>query len=187
MDISIIQRRSIDIAGFRMNMHLKIDDITAGQTILCIEDSNIILQQSVHEGDAHNFKFDGVPYTIKCKKLINHFLDEDNAIFTIIKDSSTKESTTLTEEEKIEKLLYIIAHTNLIFIRNGDEHKPAEAASHLRSKWDYAKNDIHTVDDFIKKIGSKSSSSGKPYEVKFPNGKTIPAEIWMREQIEGMK
>ncbi len=184
MDITLLQRHSIDVAGYRTNLHVKIDDITAKQTVITLSNSNIILQQSIHEGDTFVFEFDGVGYIIECKKLINHLLDEDNGIFTITKDSANKKVYVLTEKEKIEKLLYIIAHTNLTFIRNGDEHKPAEAAAHLRSKWDYAKNDIHTVNDFIEKIGSKSSSSGKPYEVKLPNGTIILAEKWMKDEIK---
>ncbi|MDZ4759429.1 MAG: DUF5329 family protein [Bacteroidota bacterium] len=187
IDITLVQRHSIDIVGYGSNLHVKIDEITAKQTIITLQDSQIILQQSIHEGDTFAFEFGGVGYIIECKKLINHLLDEDNGIFTITRDSLNKKVAVLSEKEKIEKLLYTIAHSNFIFIRNGDEHKSADAASHLRSKWDYAKNDIHTVNDFIEKIGSKSSSSGKSYQIKLPNGSIVGAEKWMRELVEGMK
>lgn len=152
IDISLVQRHSKQIEGYQSNLNIAIDDITAGQTVLSLSDSEIFLQQSIQEGDTLKFSFDGVAYIIGCKKLINHLLGEDNAIFSIVKDSLSKTSPMMSESEKIEKLLYLIAHADLIFIRNGSEHSGSEAAAHLRKKWNYAKGEIHTVNDFIRPL-----------------------------------
>lgn len=78
-----------------------------------------------------------------------------------------------TEIEKIEALIAYVATIDGTLIRNGSEYSSADAASHLKLKLSKAGNRVKTAKDFIDYIGSKSSVSGKPYEVKFKNGNTI--------------
>ena len=77
-----------------------------------------------------------------------------------------------TESQKIEKLILFIANLpEATFIRNGEEHKAKDAAAHLRMKKEKAGNRIKTAKDFIEKAASKSSFSGKPYQIRWKNGK----------------
>lgn len=89
----------------------------------------------------------------------------------------------LTESQKIEHLLkYVESLKGAMFIRNGESHPPAEAAAHLRMKWEKAGNKVKTAVDFIEICASKSSMSGKPYMIKMPDGKELPArDVLMRE------
>ncbi|TGK30584.1 hypothetical protein EHQ05_06460 [Leptospira yasudae] len=68
------------------------------------------------------------------------------------------------------------------FVRNGAEHDPKEAREHMERKLNSAGGRIHTIPDFIEHIGSKSSISGKPYLVKFADGKTKESGIWLKEK-----
>ena len=61
---------------------------------------------------------------------------------------------------------------DLIFVRDGDEHTCDEAVSHLRLKLGNTRNRIDTAEQFIDKVASSSSITGKPYIVKMP-GKRI--------------
>lgn len=70
------------------------------------------------------------------------------------------------------------------FIRNGSEHEPKEAREHMERKLNAADGRIQTIPDFIEHIGSKSSMSGKPYLVKFADGKTVEAGVWLKERWE---
>lgn len=53
-------------------------------------------------------------------------------------------------------------------MRNGDEHTCDEAVSHLRLKLGNTRNRIDTAEQFIDKVASSSSITGKPYIVKMP-------------------
>src|SRR5690349_1075393 len=72
-------------------------------------------------------------------------------------------ATQPTETQKIEQLITAVRELkDASFVRNGKEYTAAEAADHLQSKWDKAKDQITTAAMFIEKIASKSSASGKP-------------------------
>ncbi len=92
------------------------------------------------------------------------------------------------EKEKIQYLINSVEKMEgASFIRNGSEHSGAQAANHLRMKLEKAGDRVQTADDFIKLCASKSYLSGKPYRIKFDNGKTIKAEEYFREKLLGFK
>jgi len=92
-----------------------------------------------------------------------------------------------SEKEKIDYLLETLENSNLIFIRNGDEYSSKEARAHMQKKLEYAGNRITNVDQFITYLATKSSISGKPYYVKYPDGKKVESSIWMRELLNKLE
>jgi hypothetical protein len=89
------------------------------------------------------------------------------------------------ERAKIQGLIeQVDGLKGAVFIRNGAEHTPAEAAEHLRRKWDAAGDQIATVDEFIDNIASKSSTSGEPYRIRTKDGKEMEAGVYLRDQLE---
>lgn len=94
------------------------------------------------------------------------------------------------EKARIEFLIHEVEQVQGSFIRNGREYPPAEAGAHLKMKleramgsWFAPDKDQWTAELFIEKIASKSSISGKPYQIKFNNGQTIDAGEWLRERL----
>ena len=94
------------------------------------------------------------------------------------------------EEEKIRFLLNSIVELDAVFIRNGSEHPPEQAVEHLRMKLERAQNswfapnkEAWTAELFIEKIASKSSISGKAYQIRFKNGKTVTAREWLKKKL----
>lgn len=94
------------------------------------------------------------------------------------------------EKARIEFLIHEVEQVQGSFIRNGREYLPAEAGAHLRMKleramgsWFAPDKDQWTAELFIEKIASKSSISGKPYQIKCNNGQTINAGDWLRERL----
>ena len=81
-------------------------------------------------------------------------------------------------EQDISKLITRVEQSSCTFIRNGKSYTNQEAAEHMRNKWDYAKDDVDSVDVFIKEVASKSWLSGKPYWVDC-QGKRITSEEWL--------
>jgi hypothetical protein len=106
---------------------------------------------------------------------------------------SASAANTDLEEQKIMTLIEAVRSSKNHFIRNGSEHSAAEAADHLLSKYKTAKRMLwwkklrgekvdFTVDTFIEKIASTSSSSGKEYRIKLTSGETVSAQAWFTEQ-----
>src|SRR5206468_8030338 len=74
----------------------------------------------------------------------------------------------LTEREKIEALIKNVENLkDATFIRNDSSYDAKMAARFLRGKWQAQEKKIKTAADFIDKAGSVSSTSGKPYVIRF--------------------
>ena len=82
-------------------------------------------------------------------------------------------------DKTIAYLLQRVAKSNLLFIRNGVIHKPAAAEAHMRRKYAYFKPEIKTPEDFIRLCASKSTQTGRPYQVKLPDGRLLRTDQWM--------
>lgn len=88
-------------------------------------------------------------------------------------------ASSLTEEEKVERLIRFIGEQKATYIRNGTEHTPKEAMDHIRSKfnrarrmfWFFGPSKKIGAREFIEKIASHSSTTGRPYQMKYKNGK----------------
>ncbi len=70
-----------------------------------------------------------------------------------------------------------------VFLRNGVEHSAKDAASHLRQKLDAAASKITSATQFIDLVASKSSITGLEYEIRFADGRSIPAGEYFRGEL----
>jgi hypothetical protein len=86
------------------------------------------------------------------------------------------------ENEEIEFLLSYVANSDCTFLRNGDPHEAQEASKHLERKYNHVRSRIKTAEDFIVKIASKSSLSGRLYEVRCAN-EQLPTKQWLRKAL----
>lgn len=101
-------------------------------------------------------------------------------------------AATLTDKQKINKLLDEIETSNLIFIRNGNEYSSAKARKHLEYKYNYVtkgfwfwqKKQTVTVRAFIDKLASQSSTSGKIYFIQTKEGTKVPARDWLNKRLK---
>ncbi|AXR67970.1 YfeK family protein [Leptospira mayottensis] len=84
----------------------------------------------------------------------------------------------------LNSLMAVFESCECKFIRNGVEHGPKEARAHMEKKLKMVEGRIQTIPEFIDYIGSKSSVSGKPYLVKFADGKTKESGVWLKEKWE---
>jgi hypothetical protein len=89
------------------------------------------------------------------------------------------------EKTRIERLIHFVdSQKDMKFIRNGTEYTCAEAAKFLRGKMEAMGSDVSTAREFIERIGTKSSMSGQPYQVKFADGKTMLAAQFLGEELK---
>ena len=86
----------------------------------------------------------------------------------------------LTEDQKIDALIHSVeVLPDAQFIRNGSAHDGKAAADHLRMKRRFAGSRIHSASDFIECCASRSSETGLPYQIRFANGKTEDASVFL--------
>ena len=90
----------------------------------------------------------------------------------------------LSETAKIQALISAVETSDgLVFIRNGSAHQPASAASHLRLKWKNAGKRVRTAEDFIRYCATGSSMSGKPYQIRFADGRVEDSAVYFHAQL----
>ena len=87
------------------------------------------------------------------------------------------------EQAKINWLLEEVRNSKATFIRNGSEYEAAKAVSHLKTKLLFAGRRVQTARQFIVGVASHSEESGKPYEIREPDGKQGPMETWLLERL----
>ncbi len=91
----------------------------------------------------------------------------------------------LTEEQKIDALIHSVqVLPGAQFIRNGTAYDGKAAAEHLRKKRRYVGDRVKTASDFITCCASRSSMSGKVYQIRFANGETVDAEVFFRAELK---
>ena len=83
-----------------------------------------------------------------------------------------------TKTDEISYLINSVGKNGCVFIRNGERFSGKEAREHLRSKRKLNAHLIHSAEDFIKKIASRSSTSGEPYMISCKGEEQQSANEW---------
>ena len=89
-----------------------------------------------------------------------------------------------SEDAAVEHLIGFVRASKLEFIRNGVSYPSDAAADHLASKYAIAKDRLTTADEFIDAVASKSSMTGKPYMIVWPDGTQAPSGDWLHEELK---
>ncbi|MCE5977606.1 DUF5329 domain-containing protein [Pseudomonas sp. JR33AA] len=86
---------------------------------------------------------------------------------------------------EITGLLDFVEHSDCTFVRNGAEYSGPRAREHLEQKLNYleSRNRVKSAEDFIDLAATKSSLSGRAYEVRCSGGME-PAGIWLRRELQ---
>jgi len=87
--------------------------------------------------------------------------------------------------QEIKGLLDFVEHSECQFVRNGDEYPGPRARAHLEQKLRYleGKNLVNSAEDFIDLAATKSSMSGRAYEVRCSEG-VEPANTWLKRELQ---
>ncbi len=96
------------------------------------------------------------------------------------------QARSLEEQKKIEFLLHAVEQmSDAEFIRNGSTYPAKDAASHLQHKLMVAGERVHTAEEFIAGCASKSSTSGRPYLIRMPDGRVQKLDTFLRAKLKG--
>ena len=89
------------------------------------------------------------------------------------------------EKGKIEALISHIENLkDAKFIRNGSSYDSKNAAKFLRGKWEAKAKEIKTAGDFIDKAATVSGTTGKPYLIKFNDGREVKCGEYLKGELK---
>ena len=83
-----------------------------------------------------------------------------------------------TKDDEIDYLLSSVGKSGCTFIRNGKRYSGKDARAHLKSKRRRNAHLIGSTEEFIEKLASKSSMSGKSYLISCKGEKQQTAGEW---------
>ena len=92
------------------------------------------------------------------------------------------------EKQKIEALINRVSGLKgAKFIRNGREYDVNTAVRFLRGKWKANDKAVRSARDFVDKVASVSGTSGKPYQIRFQDGREITSRNFLLTELKKLE
>jgi hypothetical protein len=108
------------------------------------------------------------------------------SILTLLLLTATSLATE-TAETEITYLLNAIGNSGCAFVRNGKDYSATDAQDHLAMKYRRGKKYASTAEEFIERLASKSSWTGKPYQILCPGVPASNSGEWLTSQLEALR
>jgi hypothetical protein len=88
-------------------------------------------------------------------------------------------------KQEIAHLLEYISQSDCQFDRNGSWHGSADAAAHVKMKYEYLlrRGFVNSAEDFISRAASESSMTGKAYQLQCGAGAPVQVGTWLRAEL----
>lgn len=88
-------------------------------------------------------------------------------------------------KQEIAHLFTTLEASNCQFNRNGSWYSAKEASGHLNTKYKYLqdKDLVPSAEAFIERAATKSSLSGKPYQIKCGGAAPAPSGPWFKAAL----
>lgn len=88
-------------------------------------------------------------------------------------------------QAEVRHLLAYLEGSGCRFQRNGKWHAAREASAHLKRKYDYLvrRDLVKRTEDFIDLAATRSSVSGRPYQVRCGPDQTSAGGAWLSEEL----
>lgn len=92
------------------------------------------------------------------------------------------------ERAKIEALIGRVEGLHeATFVRNGRAYEAATAAVFLRRKWAARTSRVTDAEGFIAEVATASSTTGRPYLIRLPDGREIPCGEYLRAELDQLE
>jgi len=101
--------------------------------------------------------------------------------------SYAEDSERLSVAEEISWLIETVDHSGCTFHRNSSTHSSEIAASHMRLKLSNGKRHAQTTENFIHRLASKSSFTGKLYYIECQPESLVSLENWLTAQLASLR
>jgi hypothetical protein len=172
----VLQRRRAFVPGSGEWLQVHLDDITQGHVLLEIvaADGSVVVEpRFVRDRDHVEFRLGGASYVITVDRLVNLLIGDDHGEFTV-RDAAG------FEPDPIGELLRAMEHSEDTFVREGKPFAGRDAATFLAAKLARCEGPGPTVDEFIDRIASRSSTTGNDYLVRKKGGGEVTMRDWLR-------
>lgn len=178
VSVTVFQRRSKEVPGSGGALFIELGDITRGQvhvTVRTAESKALIDTVSLRQGESVALDLGAEQYTVYLRQLVNVLIGDDWAVLDISRVPAE-------EFNQIERLLARIEASQVTFLREGKAYTGKEATAHLRQKLALAGANVKTLSQFIDQVASRSSTTGRRYEIKLSDGSIVPAKQWLERE-----
>lgn len=90
---------------------------------------------------------------------------------------------------EIGQLLGYIERSGCLLYRNGSWYSASDARAHLEKKYRYLldRGLVDTTEDFIDRVATTSSMSGKPYQVKCDGREQVSSAEWLTTELQRLR
>jgi hypothetical protein len=125
-----------------------------------------------------------------CFRLIRNYLGVLALVSLLLFGSQFAHAASASagETQKIEALIRDVRNLkDATFIRNGSTYSSESAAIFLRRKWQANQSEVKTARDFIEKVATFSGTSGKPYLIRFKDGREVHSREFLLARLKSLE
>lgn len=106
-------------------------------------------------------------------------------LLPVLSGSVAVQASAAEESAAKGEIAFMIQQTRVSgcrFYRNGAWYEASKAADHLLTKYEYleTRGQINSAEEFIAKAASRSSLSGRPYQIQCAGKASVPSDEWFR-------
>ena len=91
------------------------------------------------------------------------------------------------QQAEVEHLINYLQESDCRMIRNGKSYNGKGGANHVRRKYNHFRNEITSTEDFIGLSATKSTMSGRYYEVQCPGEQAMKSQDWLLQELESYR
>lgn len=108
---------------------------------------------------------------------------------SFLSNVATAATANVEAQGEIEYLFTFLEKSDCEFKRNGTWYDGKEAVAHINRKYQYLlkKGLVSTTESFIERAASKSSMSGRAYQVRCGGGDPVESKDWFFLELEKMR
>ena len=88
---------------------------------------------------------------------------------------------------EVEHLISYLQESDCRMVRNGKSYSGQDGANHVRRKYGHFRGRISRTEDFITYSATKSTMSGKYYEVECPGEQPIRSRDWLLNELQAYR
>ena len=93
----------------------------------------------------------------------------------------------VSQVAEVQHLIEYLRTSDCEMIRNGKAHSSEDGARHMRRKYDYFRGDISSTEEFIEYSATKSTMSGRPYQVQCPGKEPVNSADWLLRELNSFR
>ena len=107
----------------------------------------------------------------------------------LIASAASAQAPSPATAREVGQLFTALRESNCEFSRNGTWYNAQKASEHLQRKYDYLlkKKLVTSTESFIELAATKSSMSGKAYQVRCGMTAPVSSQSWFTNKLTGLR